>query len=401
MGRFDLNSPQDFARLTMSTAAGALQELTGQAADTWDIAEGSFNAVLFHVFRSKAGYDAGLQQIVDTGGRRKARFRYPYVDGQTTSDLGRKAEDFDLDILFHGRHYLQGLGALLAELQRPTPGDLMHPVRGRVTCVMEDYQILHQSDARRAAALRLRLTEHSYTLSAFRSTDDSTVKGALSKALDVFKRIQAITDRVQGSVMLVGSLRQRVLQGLAEYRQLFGDNLTAVNRTFNTGGSTDLPSLLPVNEGGGLQADGTPAPGIAVVRVPGDPFADVPVSSAVANALTGEQIAKNTAALRVRAQLLIADLQSAGDGQGALEFHSEVLDVKTSAVLMQDALEKGLASSRNRVITYAVPHLMSVREAAFLNDLSLDRVEELEILNPELESSNYVAAGTTLRVPTS
>jgi hypothetical protein len=42
---------------------------------------------------------------------------------------------------------------------------------------------------------------------------------------------------------------------------------------------------------------------------------------------------------------------------------------------------------------------MSLREAAFLNGVAPNRVQELDLLNPFLLSTNFIAKGTSIKVP--
>ena len=69
------------------------------------------------------------------------------------------------------------------------------------------------------------------------------------------------------------------------------------------------------------------------------------------------------------------------------------------AVACQEVLQAGIASSRARLNTYTLPRLMSVREVAFANGLTPNEGEEIEIMNPALESANYIPKGTVLKIP--
>lgn len=402
MSRFDLNEVQDFTRLTGGSIAAIAQtlQLAGQNPSDWDIQEGSYRGVLFHVITSKSRYQGALAQVTDTGGRRKVKYQFPYTDGQTTDDLGRKAESYDFDVLIHGPRYIEGFTALVKALQDPTPGILIHPVLGDRQVVVEDYSIVHANDKRKAAQFRLVFIEHTFTIGTIRQQKDTSVKGALSSALDAFKKIDAAVTNVLGAVIFAASLRRQVAASLQEYRDRFQSTLTSINKTFNTAGSSDIPGLLPVNDGGTVSGGNFP-----VATSPNDPFSAVPdgVNSTTAVALAAEEVTKQVNETRAFLGTTISSMEDMGDGVGALEFHDEILDLKNSGISLQQALETGIASSNAKIIDYTIPsnRVMSLREVAFANGLNVNRVTELDQLNPELLSVNFLEAGTKVRVPTS
>lgn len=407
MSRFDLGDAGDFQRLTMGSAAGVLQTLSlaGRDPSKWDILEASYlseqstkdsggtaQPVLFHVFQSKSEYQAGLSKIADQGGRRKVKYVYPYKDGQTTDDLGRTPETFTVDAIIHGQRYLTGLRALLTELNKPTPGDLIHPVRGRKRVVVESFNISHQSDSRKAAVIQITFTEHSFDLIDFeRKINDTSVKNALTKALEFLSKIDGIITNVLGAALFLTSLKNQIVQGLQDYKNRFGTSLTRLNKTFNTSGSVDIPGLLPT------QQETLTFP---TIISPSDSQATLPIdqtSEELASALAVDAMTKDVIATRAQLSAVI-DLLSTG--KGSLEFYDDILTLKQSGVDLQNALERGIASSRTRIVDYTVPRLMSLREICFANGIPVERVVEVDQLNPDLLSTNYVAKGTTVRVPT-
>jgi hypothetical protein len=157
-----------------------------------------------------------------------------------------------------------------------------------------------------------------------------------------------------------------------------------------------------VNQGGtGSPGSGTNFP---LVASPTDPFAAVPqdlVDAQTLLALAVEQLQKEVAALRTDVNTIIDLLSASANGAGALEFYEEILDLKDSAIQMQAVLETGIASSQARIIEYVTPQIMSLREVAFANGISLERVSELDQLNTFLQSTNFIEAGVSLRVPVS
>lgn len=404
MGRFDLNNAADFAKVTLSDAATLLSDFSGKNPGDWDIQEGSYNGVLFHVFKSKSDWDGALGNITDSGGRRLAIFKFPYVDGQTTDDLGRQGESFDLDILIHGPRYKNGLLALMAELNKPTPGELVHPVRGKIKVKAQHYQLLHSSEKRKAVAIRLTLVEHSFTLGGFGTKQDATVKGALAKALDAIQKIENVITNVQGAIIFASDVKAHFVALLNDFKGGYSTVLGRINVTYNRGGSTDMPALLPVNNGGTLNSDGSvKQSSFPSVASPSDPFQSVPVaqvSQAASTAVATAQLVKEVNTLRGNLTTIVDELSASGqNGEGSLVFYDDILNLKLAAIAMQDALEKGIASSQTHLVNYVTPRVMSLREVAFENGVDVDRVYDLEVLNPQLLSTNFIDKGTAVQVP--
>lgn len=396
----DLNSGAQFARATGSLS-GILNSFAGREAE-WDIQEGSYNGVAFHVFKSVVPYKAGLDQIQDSGGRRKVKYQFPYIDGQTTDDLGRKPGTYSFNIILHGRDYLSGYKKLFAELNKPTPGTLIHPVLGPLTCVMEDYQITHRSSDRKAMAISLTMIEHNFTIGSLTNIKDAvSVKGAIARALEVFNTINNARLRVLGFVKFAQSLKNQITALLDIYKNDSAKTLSRINKAFNpNGSSSDIPGLVPVNQGGILNQSGERTQETFLTSAsPSDPLNNVPISTMEENetaAVTSQQLEVEINNLRINAQEII-NLMSTGEG--SLEFYQEILDLKATAVVMQEAYETGLSSSRAGIRTYEVPRNMSIREVAFLSNVPLERVNEIEILNPQILSFNWITTGTRVIVP--
>lgn len=407
MSRFDLNNIGDFSRLTMGSAASILQTLAlaGRDPTKWDILEASFisqqtvdaqgnNAqpVIFHVFTSKTDYQAAVGQVTDQAGRRKVKYLYPYRDGQTTDDLGKAPSSFSFDCVLHGNRYMQGYTALLSELNKPTPGTLVHPILGPITVVFENLNVTHTHSQRKAVQFTITFIEHNFTIGNIREFEDKTTKGFLSKCLEAFSTIDRIVTNVTGAIVFVKSLRNQIVQSLQDYKNKYGDNLSKINRTFNKRGSFDIPGLLPVNADRG---DVFP-----VVTSPNDQLSavDTSVSNNTSIALATASITQDVITTR---QLLASIILLMNTGRGSLEFFDDIIALKGTAILLQNALEIAIASSRSQINEYTVPRVMSLREVCFANSIPVNRVIELDQLNPSLLSTNFIAIGTLLKVPSS
>lgn len=412
MSRFDLSDAQDFKTLTLGGAGNVLQTLSliGRDPNKWDLQEASYNGVPFHVFQSKTQYQAELSNVQDNGGRRLVKYKYPYKDGQTTDDLGREAETFEMQALIHGPRYMQGFALLKAELDKSTPGDLVHPVRGgtggnfgKIRCKVESYQIVHNYNNRFAMELRLTFTEHNFTIGDIRLQKDNSVKNFLAKALDVLGSIDNAITNILGIALLARSVKNQIVQGITDYKNRFGTSLTKMNTVFNNGSSDDIPGLLPVNEGGLRNPDGTTISNIfPVASSQNDALTNLGINTTQSFlSVTAEQITKEIIKIRQDLDVIIELMKSSINGRGSLFMHDEILTLINSAITLQNTLEAGIASSRAQVIDYLVPREMSIREVAFANGLIIDRVSELYQLNLKIESFNSIAKGDTVRVPLS
>lgn len=425
MPKFDLNKTQDFARLTLSTASGALLQLAGLSGNNWDIQEAAYghpqnkgeeakiaNAlsriissglgfsqkdvpvgfVLFHVFKSSVDYDAGLSKVVDNSGRRKAILEFPYKDGQFTDDIGRKGDSFEFDVLIHGPNYKTAYKNLIAQFNDPRPGTLIHPVRGRIRAAVQDWQITHENSARNAVAMHIRFIEHTFD-AQFEDKDADSTKSLIAKALSFLGTIDSILTTIESVQTVARSFKSFATASVQAYRDLYVTNLQGINRTFNNGSSSDLPGLNPNNQN----------PGSFPIQDTLDASlqtAQAQVDSNTIVALAAQQSVDQMTLLREQLNETIDLLDSANDGEGSLIFFDEIKQLKESAISIQNSLEQGLRSSNSRIKSYTTPRLMTFREICFANGISVDRAYELELLNPDVLSTQYIEKSSVIKVPT-
>lgn len=391
----NLNNKLDFARLTMDRASGVLDLLTGAQGANWDIDEAAFgrNGVFakFHIFETGTDFGAGLERIDERSGRRKARFEFPYKNGQATDDLGGKGRDFEVQVLIHGKGYKKAIKALLDFFDDPRPGDLIHPVFGSISCVPLDWEIGHSSELHEGATLRISFTTHDFDVSfADRDRDGtSTFKSAITAAVSFFAKINNVLNKVESNILAAAALKNAITAAIGGYNDQYTATLTKLNNTFNRdGSSTDIPALTSTNTGGIFPVAGSL--NSVLQSIP-----DEAIAIEIATALATQQATDQVILLRKTLQTTIDTMS---EGEGAVLFREEILELKRSAIAVQKTLELGIQSSQSQIIDYEVPRLMSLREVAYLNGLSLDRAYDLEILNPSLESTNYIEAGTVLKV---
>ena len=456
--QLNIGKKADFLLATGSGIASVAQ-LFGRDPTEWDIEEASYNNVPFLVFKLNelVTWGGAVSSVRDSGGRRLAQLQFPYRDGQTTDDLGGMAQTFDVEVVIFGSDYKRGLDKLFSELNKPAPGLLVHPVRGIVRCKMKSYTQTHEHQSRKAALLSLTFVEHSFTLASYGFIGQKkNFKSLITDLVAGFQVINNLYNKVRAAVNLLNSVIAQVQLVVESYNTAFNETLLTINTTFNQGSSADIPALLPVNQGGVLLPDGTLAQGIITsASIPNEPFRSVPVAqiqSAIAAAqsqfatagdgggdfstgtsqsqvagvstlgLSAETAANLAASLasiivqnkvnscRALADELISTLERlqfgrpflaavGSDSDGALEYAAEILDIRRMVNMLQEAYERGIDQAQIGLKTYVVPRLMSLREIAFANGLDVERVVEIDLLNAELESTNYIVAETEVIVP--
>jgi hypothetical protein len=421
----DLANKADFLTATGSSIA-QLGLLFGKKPEEWDIEEASYNEIVFHVFRTKQPWNGALSSIRDSGGRRLVQYKFPYMDGQTTDDLGRESETFELDILLFGERYTSALKNLFRELQKPEAGTLIHPVRGSITCKMLRYELGHSHDARKAVSLKVTFVEHNFSLASYgKNKIYVTFKSRLADLMAVFAFIASVKNTVQGLQNLANAVINEITVLVDSFNLTFTDTVVSMNSVFNRNEKLDIPMAVPVNQGGLVNPDGTFASS-KYTSAPNDPFASIPInqiqaSIAAQQSLLGTETAQNLAATlgavlaqqkvnnaRAEIENLVAKLSGikfgaskldSGESDGAIELATEILGLKRTAILLQDAYNAGMKQAKLAMKLYTTPRVMSAREVAWANGLQPDRMIEIDILNPELESLNLIPANTEVFVP--
>lgn len=409
MGKFDLNNATDFARATNSFGSSILSLFTGRGESAWELKEGAYKSsetgvsAVFHVFELSSSFNGAVDRISDKGGRRKAKFEFPYLDGQLLEDQGRKGETFDVNIILFGGSYLQQFKFLFGLLHQPTPGYLIHPVRGEIRCGMEDYEILHEEKSRKAIAIRLVFAEHSLTavdLVERSENNNASAPSKIAKLASAFTEIEKSINAVEGAFNFAQSVKNTIVAGLNSISSTFSLVSLDLNATFNP--FSNIPALLPTQLGGLTSSNGRVVTNsTSVATAAADPFENLPPNLTTQNLQTAvaiEQLQKNVVAVRRSISDQIDLMSDANNGLGSLEFYDNIMSLRVMANDIQDAFEAGKQSSLVRIIKYITPHDMSVREIAFDNGLLPDDGIQIAYLNPELDSLNFIAKGTEIKV---
>jgi prophage DNA circulation protein len=396
----------------LSQASSALNLLTGLNSNNWNIQESSYgitkqSAVIFNIFKTPSlqasvsalatgaqNFNAGVDEVQDNWSRRVIPFEYPYIDGQTNDDLGRNGESFVFNILIYGQNYYPQYVALMKQFNSPLPGTLIHPVRGPMKVKPKEAVVTHKSDARQAVALKVTFVEHNFEASF--TAPVQTTKSVLATAVGFISAIAGVVNSVQSITTVATSIAKSVISAVTGYQNSYTTTLVAMNTSFNSGSTVDLPSLLPNNPAS------TTFPS---AESPNSPFAGVNQSqtNSAAAAQTPSQMIASVAAVRNQLTSLIEMMEGVSGGQGALIYYNQILTLKQSAQAMQQALVVALQSSTSQIVNYTVPKgkVMTVREICFANGISPDESEQVVQLNPTLLSVNYICGGTVVQVPTS
>ena len=246
----DLSKPMDFAKATGSAFAQLLS-IFGRPPENWQIKECAFNWVPMHIIYERRGLTAGLSSIKDSGGRRLAQFQYPYMDGQTTDDLGRAPEKFDVDTVFYGDAYREMMDDIFTELQQPQAGWLMHPVRGMVKCKMQSYTMTHEHQSRKAALINITFVEHNFDVATYGEQRKlKSFSAQLAALLSAVAVLQNLINSIQGTVNMLNSIKDWITQIIDAFDALLADTTVDLNMAFNGNGAKAWPSILPVTQGG-------------------------------------------------------------------------------------------------------------------------------------------------------
>jgi DNA circularisation protein len=402
---FDLNNAAQFAAATQSTFASPLlraqillNEIRGVS--KWQIQEAAYgvppfvkdvNPVRFHIFKKPDVFNAGLSQVSDTGGRRKAIYQFPYVDGQTTDDLGRSGETWSFDVIFFGPNYLQGWQNLYNQLLKSTSGTLIHPVRGAFTAVPKSWTFTHESATRQALLMRIDFIEHNFNIGSPTSnpvaqTPLSFINTALNKISNLVSAINQIQTEINATIQVKNEITAIVNDLITGYKT----TLINFNLTFNNGSPINVPGAVPT----------TTSTTISPVAVPANnPFYNNQATNpniAQAQSYTTQQAIK--ASNDYSAQVTSA-IQTYKDNGLELSQYQSIFDIQGTAIALQNVLQSGLQNSQPTVLNYTLPVIMSLREVAFANGLEPDDMASILNLNPDLDSTNSIDAGTVLQVP--
>lgn len=159
----------------------------------------------------------------DSAQRATASHEYPYLDGADVEDLGRRARRVQISAVFVGNDYENRLQAFLQELDKPGPGELIHPVFGSIKhAQLLDYDIVHEADSRDYCQVGLVFVEatpgnpffvqqlpaqKAQAISQFTAAAQNQGMSALAQALGAINGVKGNLARLNGlRNMLTGTL---------------------------------------------------------------------------------------------------------------------------------------------------------------------------------------------------
>ena len=183
-----------------------------------------------------------------------ARFKYPYLDGEDTDDLGRGARDISITAVFFGDDYELRMRVFVKVLDARGPGELIHPVFGSIKVQVLDYDVEHDAESPDAATVTVRMIETATSNPFFvkelpvqKAAAASQLSGIASlKGIDLFSTAMAGIKAVKGGLSSLTSLRSVMTGTLGGLRNMvtgfIGTTLDLID--FPRAFSADLTGML-------------------------------------------------------------------------------------------------------------------------------------------------------------
>jgi len=416
-------------------ALGAVGDIIGAATNPfglpskgeWNLIEGSFTTkttqkkVTFFFEKAK-GEDrtqkTGLEQVSDGGGRRKAIYEYPYRDGQVVDDLGRRGEKFTFNLTFFGSNYQKLFKDFMdVVVSSKESGILTHPVRGQIPCAFQEYEFVHRHDQFNAVTIRATFIEDNQDVLKNTNLQTASANSALRSALQTLTDAQSFIGTaivtVGAALPIPGSIQSAMQSRLSSITGGLSRLFSQLAATFSSDSQLQSLAAKASQVNGGVTAlnSGTTASSASVSQgqvLP--PVFQVGVGKTEAQSLqtlasqfsNTNQITAQQAVYQmnqVRAQ--ISEAIQYTEAQFSSSGFDIILTYRQLAVQFQAAVEAAISSASPSVKVYTVPFDMSLRRVAFLNGLDPDRQGDIAILNPDIDSINFVPQGSVLVVPAS
>ncbi|NHB90747.1 DNA circularization protein [Photorhabdus cinerea] len=215
-----------------------------------DLQDAAFRGVKFDVLNTQ-----------DSIARDHEDHEYPFMDGATVMDLGRKARNFRLSAFLWGDRYKRQLDALIKVLDTPGTGELIHPIYGSIPkaqCI--EYQIQHEAEGVDACNVELVFLESTTGTQLHGSAHPEQLGDSLfdniteltERASDLFEQVMAPVHKnmrylAKGKAALSGMLNTLTLMR-GEISSVVSQGIDYLNypRAF----VHDLQSILDVRTGG-------------------------------------------------------------------------------------------------------------------------------------------------------
>lgn len=160
----------------------------------------SFRGVTFDVTRTR-----------DDVSRDHAEYKYPNVDGADLKDLGRNPRPFRLTAFLWGAAYEYKLQQLVAVLDTPGFGELIHPIYGSIpSVIVTSYGIDHDAENPDSCTVELNFLENTTGTALFSTALPELFGASLFDELDALTaRLADFFDAVTAPLNTVNSLIKR------------------------------------------------------------------------------------------------------------------------------------------------------------------------------------------------
>lgn len=370
-----------------------------------------------------------LSDVNDKGGRRIARYKYPYKDGQALSDLGRMAESFTFNLKFGGLQYQTRFNDFITNVAKYN-GDaqLVHPIRGIIPVKFVDWNFVHTNDEWNFVTIKAVFEEdNSVILKQINKgggqqqasvSIDQSIRNGLSKLSTYQAAVQSAISDATAILKLPGAIQSALKQRLSSITGAIAGFQAQLAATFSSNSSLNRvnaqaaqvgSNILNINSGtvnntttsnnNGTATTSTLPP---VFQSGFDPTTDSLISSQLSSFINANQVTTQQAvftANQIRSTISTA-ISEAETNLGIYSFDT-IYAYRQMAVMVQEITESCVSSVTPEIVNYTLPVPMSLRQIAFANNLDPDRGNDIEALNPYIQSVNRVEAGTVVLVPAS
>lgn len=368
-----------------------------------------------------------LEQIEDKGGRRLAIYEYPYQDGQAVADLGRKGEEFSLNLKFWGLQYQTRFQDFVENVAKYNgPGQIIHPIRGVFPVKFKEWDFIHKHDEWNSVTIKaIFIEDNSLILQQQNkggsqqkpsvSIDQSirnalstlsTVRAAISSAISDVTALLRLPGAIKNAFQLTAKSLTDQIAGLqAQFAATFSTNaqLNQVNAQAAAVGSNLLninSGTIPSNTTSSNQGITTTSVLPPVLQAGFDPSTSALLLEQITTFVNGSQVTTQQAiyaANQIRSGISQAIIDA--EAQFGVYSFDIVFGYRQLAVMVQQLTEDCVSSVTPTIVQYTTPRAMSLRQIAFANNLTPEDQNAIANLNPFLPSINRVEKGTVVLVP--
>lgn len=198
-----------------------------------------------------ASYKGVMFQAEEAGsehGRRGAVGEFPFGENTAYADLGRKNRTYSIKARFVENSHLQDVDALIAAVESPGPGVLVHPTRGIVTAACKSMKVedkvIEEQGVSYAELEFIEANDWPAGMSLIGDILGTPIAGILTAVADVFltnydpsgvpyHRRRQVLDAARGQIAAVrseiilanrGTADVKILRALADYDTIMADD---------------------------------------------------------------------------------------------------------------------------------------------------------------------------------